>query len=413
MTKTGTVAIIGASAAGVAAARGLRALSFAGHIVLIDSDEHGSYERPPLSKRAIYEPDLEAKEISLMSDQEAEELQITTRYGYTVTKIEPQLMRVCFSNGAPLKADYIVLATGGRAQRLQLEGADSEGILTLRSFADAELIRRLGSEASRPTVIGGGLIGSELVASLIEIGKRPYWLDAAKSPLAHTLPKPVADFLTDSLVMGGASLLSECHIKKFLSHNGSVYAIELSNGVQIESDLVVMGVGMTPNIELGRTSGLRIESGGVWTDASQRTSTPNILAAGDVAAVEDAAGNAFRSEHWRAAEHQGDVAAHTIMGAHPPMGSVEWFWSDQGKNHVEMVGQKGDTSILRRTEDAITAFEFQSGSLVGAASVNDRNSVRATIKMLELGASLSADKLADPTEDLRRLVKKLKKQEQV
>ena len=412
MNQPSAVTIVGASAAGVASAKTLRALGFNGSILLIEAQPHGAYERPPLSKRALQDLHAAPGDFSLLTQEEANSLQIETMFGSRVVDLNTDLLRARLEAGDTLNSDALLLCTGGLARRLPLPGAKTDGIYTLRTFADAVAIRTAAIHCQMASVVGGGLIGAEIVASLVELGVPVCWIDVAPEPLTHALPPKIAAALTDALVSAGVQLRTDAQILRFASENNQVCRIEFENGAPIDTDLVVMGVGMIQDVELARHAGLELQDGGIVVDSDQRTGTKGIFAAGDVAVIRDGSGNHHRTQHWQAAEVQGVRAAHAILGIPCPPPKQDWFWSDQGPRHVEMVGRQGTRHLTRSEESGLAVFEFDGDRLVGAASINSPNSVRAAMQMMEFGIQILPEMLVDAGQDLRRLIRKLRVKEQ-
>lgn len=403
-----SVIIVGASAAGVAAARTLRDEGFGGSVTLIDGDPHGAYERPPLSKAVLQDASLAAEDISLLSPEAAEKLGINTLYGVRCVSVSAQ-GEVTLSSGETLHADKVILATGGIARPLPLDNSDLEGIHTLRHFADAESLRQQLKTPACVAVIGGGLIGSEVVASLTSMGHKVHWIDAAPKPLAHILPEAIVDPMLEWFRTTGVEITANAQIAAFEGDAaGKVCAVRFQDGTRLAVDCILIGVGMIPDTALAEAAGLELALGGIAVGADQQTSTKAIYAAGDVAAVRQPDGSFKRHEHWQAAEHQGANAARHILGQEPLPEPVAWYWSDQADNHLEMTGRKGTQSAVRRADGDHwpSVFELEDGKLVGAVSINNPNPVRVATRLIKAGKPVSSEELADPSVDLRGLLRR-------
>ncbi len=397
--------IVGASAAGVSAARTLRADGFAGEIVLIDADPNLPYERPPLSKRVLEEPDVRAAHFPLLTAEQAAALRIELRLGERVERLDAVALTLALEGGATLSGQAIVLATGGRARRLPLPGADLAGVHLIRSFADADALREDLRAAEAVAVIGGGLIGTEAAVAIARGGKRVVWIDGAEKPLAHIFPTAIADHLVSAHLATGLTLHVGARIKQFVASGARVAGIELEGGEVVPADVVILGVGMAPEDGLARAAGLEV-SNGVHVDDNQRTSAAGVFAAGDVAAfVDNASGLRKRHEHWRAAEAQGANAAHAILGLPLTAPTVPWFWSDQGAHHVEMAGHRTGDAVVRPGGKGPIVFELDGDRLACVASVNEPNAVRIGLRLIQSGRSVDRAALADPATDLRALLK--------
>ncbi len=399
------ILIVGASAAGVSAARTLRADGFAGEIVLIDADPNLPYERPPLSKRVLEEPDVTVAHFPLLTADQAAALRLELRLGERVERLDADALTLALEGGAMLSGQAIVLATGGRARRLPLPGANLAGVHLIRSFADAHALREDLRTADTVAVIGGGLIGTEAAVAIARGGKRVVWIDGAEKPLAHIFPTAIADHLVSAHLATGVTLHVGARIKQFVASGARVAGIELEGGEVVPADVVILGVGMAPEDGLARAAGLEV-SNGVHVDDNQRTSAAGVFAAGDVAAfVDDASGLRKRHEHWRAAEAQGANAAHAILGLPLTAPTVPWFWSDQGAHHVEMAGHRTGDAVVRPGAKGPIVFELDGDRLACVASVNEPNAVRIGLRLIQSGRSVDRAALADPATDLRALLK--------
>ena len=401
------VIIVGASAAGVSAARTLRAEGFTDPVILVDADPNLPYERPPLSKKVLESATVSPADIALLSPSDLDELGLTLKLGVRATGLDAASRTLTLSDGSTLTGRAIVLATGGRASRLPLPGADLKGVHVIRDYADAEALRGDLADATKVAVIGGGLIGTEAAIAIARLGKTVDWIDAAPKPLAHILPEAIADHLIASHIANGITLHASARLKGFTGSDGRVTGVEFADGSVLPTDVVVLGTGMKPDQALAVAAGLETSAGIHVTDA-QETSAPGIYAAGDVASfAHEGAAARKRHEHWRSAEEQGANAARAILGLPPQPFSVAWFWSDQGAHHVEMAGKPTGRSVVRAGAHGPIVFELNAdGTLAGVASVDEPNAVRVGLRLIQGGKVVDAAALADPSVDLRKLLKK-------
>jgi len=404
------ILIVGASAAGVSAARTLRANGFSGDVVLIDADPNPPYERPPLSKRVLEEPDVTGAAFPLLTADQAQALQLELRLGQRVLRLDANALALTLAGGAILAGQAILLATGGKARRLALPGSDLAGVHVIRSLADAEALRTELKTAKAVAVIGGGLIGTEAAVAIARTGKPVAWIDGAQKPLAHIFPTAIADHLIAAHLEAGLTLHAGARIKQLVASDSSVSGarvsgVELEGGEVIAADVVILGVGMAPEDGLARAAGLEVDNG-VHVDQAQRTSAPGVFAAGDVAAfIDEASGLWKRHEHWRAAEAQGAQAARAMLGLPLADAQTPWFWSDQGAHHVEMAGYRTGDALVRLGGKGPIVFELDGDRLAGVASVNEPNAVRIGLRLIQSGRSVDRAVLADPKADLRALLR--------
>lgn len=401
------IIIIGASAAGIAAARNLRSLGYEEALLLVDSDPNPPYERPPLSKRVLEDISMTAADIPLLTAEEMAELEIEFRLGQVVTSLSARDRSIDLGNGASISgAGAILLATGGRALRLKLPGMSLPGIHTLRSFADAAALREDLARADQVAVIGGGLIGAETAVAIARSGKQVHWIDAARKPLEHLLPPVLANHLILKHRALGITLHADARLKGFVEQDGRLAGVSFTDGRELAVQAAVIGVGMSPAQDLALAAGLAV-SDGIHVDHAQRSTIDGIYAAGDVASLPGPGpGARLRQQHWRAAEEQGANAARAMLGHEPLPATVEWFWSDQGEHHVEMAGRRGSRSVTRQAGGGLASFEFDGDQLVGVAAIGDMQPVRVGLRLIKGGMPVSDADLADPSIDLRSLLRR-------
>ena len=409
MSQVESVIVVGASAAGISCIRKLRNEGFLGDIVLLDKDQHGAYERPPLSKQILLEVETTHKDIALISDDELAELNIEAYYGDGAREVDPTSRTVTLESGKQLTADVIVLATGGEARRLPIEGADLPQVLVLRHYEDALNLRQRLTPDAQVAVIGGGFIGAETTSSLSKSGFFVHWLDAVELPMAHLLPHELCEKIVANTCAQGVELVTNCRIKKFAEQAGGRVSILFEDDTSIEVDVIVMGVGMSPETpylsETMRSKMLNQATGGIQVDDNQATEFSGVYAAGDVAAVAQADGSTVRHEHWQSAQHQGERAAAAILNKELPEMPVDWFWSDQGDLHIEMAGKillTKEHLVVRHEGEWPIYFSVVDNRLIGAVSVNNPNAVRAAMRMIKNEIHVEPSKLADPELSLRK-----------
>jgi NADPH-dependent 2,4-dienoyl-CoA reductase/sulfur reductase-like enzyme len=393
------VLIIGASAAGLAAAQTLRDQAYRGAITIIDRDPNMPYERPPLSKSgfallALPEPSLEPEEIEALS------LDLLT--GLEVETIDPADLSVRCSDGQVLKGQAVLLATGAAPVMPNMADDSVRGICALRSFNDRQSIGACLKGGGDVAVIGGGLIGAETVAACLADGHKVHWIDMAALPMNHVLPPPIARFLVDALLSDGATLHTNRKLSGFRTVGDRLQSIMLDDGSEIAANVAIVGIGAKPEVPAGLEC-----SSHLLVDTRQRTDFQGVFAAGDAVIRIDVDGHKVRCGHWQAAQWQGANAALAMLGKPEPKVQPNWFWSDQGIRHVEMIGSISaeGSRFVRTAADCITSFEFETGRLVGVASVNDQANVRAARRLLGGTLPFPAAMLIDPVNDPVKLLK--------
>ena len=393
------IVIIGAGEAGTRAAFALREAGFAGNVTLVGTEPHPPYERPPLSKPL--EGAVRMKPIC--GDGALETARISYRQGVSATRIDVKDRLVTLDDGRTLGYDRLLLATGAQPRKLTCPGAGLA--LDFRTHADAQAIFSRTNSGARIAIIGGGLIGMELAAVLRGKGLAVNIIEAATRPLGRAVPPRFAERIHKRHLEEGVNFHLGQGVSEILPE-----AVLLTEGARVPADIVVSAIGVLPNVALAQTAGLATGNG-ILTDAFLRTSDPHIFAAGDCAAVSQSGGGHIRSESWRNARSQAEVAAHNILGANEAFAALPWFWSDQYDLGLQVAGlpQPEHQSVTRPLGDGELEFYLQDGRLVAAAGLGVGNSVARDIKLAEMlivaGINPDPSALADPGVNLKSLLK--------
>jgi NADPH-dependent 2,4-dienoyl-CoA reductase/sulfur reductase-like enzyme/nitrite reductase/ring-hydroxylating ferredoxin subunit len=330
-----TFVILGAGAAGNAAAETLRQDGFQGRIVMITREQRLPYDRPNLSKGYLSGeagPDaLPWRTAEFYRDHDIEVL-----LGRAVTRVEPPQKTIIFEDGGALPYDALLLATGGIPRKLDLPGAQWPNVLTLRSADDADAIIAAVGGASRVVVIGAGFIGMEAAAALTKRGLTVTVVGSRSIPLERQLGAEIGGMLKEVHEEHGVAFrLGRKPVR--LEGNGRAQVVVLDNGAALPADLVVVGVGINPATAILQGIGLNPD-GSVSVDRQMRI-TEGLYAAGDVARFPDwRDGSPIRIEHWRLAEQHGRVAAHNLAGHPVEYAGVPFFWSEQFDLFLQYVG---------------------------------------------------------------------------
>ncbi|MEV4643098.1 FAD-dependent oxidoreductase [Actinoplanes sp. NPDC049548] len=367
-----THVIVGAGFAGAKAAEALRERGFDGRIVLIGEEPERPYERPPLSKG--YLTSDAAKDSVFVHDegfyaQHSIELLTTT----AVTALDPAGHTVALSDGTTVRFDKALLATGSRPRRLSVPGADLPGVHYLRTVADADALATAAASASSAVVIGAGWIGCEVAASLRTRGLDVTVVEPASVPLERVLGPRVGGVFRDLHAAHGVVLRLGEGVEA-LHGTGRVEEVVTSTGTRIAADLVVVGIGATPRIELAADAGLTVGDG-VLTDEYLRTSHPDVYAAGDIASAwHPRFDSRLRVEHWANALNQGPAAAANMLGADEPYTHLPYFFSDQYDLGMEFTGHSPawDRVVFHDVPDmnGFAAFWIRDGIVSAAMHAN-------------------------------------------
>ena len=403
------VAIIGAGQGGFQVASSLRQEGFAGRVLLFGDEGVLPYQRPPLSKSYLAgEAGLDA--VWLRSEAFYQKQAIDLAAGERVAAIDRRGRRLELASGRGITFDHLVLATGARNRPLAVPGAELDGVLGLRSLADADALRRRLDEASAVVVVGAGFIGLEFAAVALAAGVAVHLVELTQQPMGRVVSAPVSQFFTEAHRRWGAMISLGTGIARILGENGRAEGVETNDGRRLAADLVLVCIGVIPNTELAAAAGLAIDDG-IVVDAGLATSEPAISAIGDCANFPTRfAAARVRLESVQNAVDQGRSVAAGIAGKPQPYDKVPWFWSDQRDLKLQIAGLTTgrDQTVLRGdpASGSFSVFCFRGGRLIGVESVS-RPADHIAARRILLGAPrLSPDEAADPDYDLRALARR-------
>jgi 3-phenylpropionate/trans-cinnamate dioxygenase ferredoxin reductase subunit len=405
-----TIAIVGAGLAGAKAAEALRIDGFAGRIVLFGDEPHRPYERPPLSKDYLQgRADRDAAFVH-PADWYAQHA-VELRLADPVIALDPAAHRLSTRSGDRFGYDKLLLSTGASPVRLPVPGAELAGVHHLRTLDDSDALRAALRPERRVVIIGGGWIGLEVAAAARAAGAAVTVLEQAELPLLRVLGPRLATVFADLHVAHGVRLHTRAGVTGLGAAAGdrtAVGSVRLDDGQEIAADLVVVGVGVRPNVELARSAGLEVDNG-IVVDAALRTSDPDICAAGDVAnAYHPRLGRQLRVEHWANALHQPAVAAQTLLDQPAEYDRLPYFYTDQYELGMEFTGDPApdDRLVVRgdlhRRE--FVAFWLRGGRLTAAMNVNVWDVGEPVRELIRSGQLIDETRLADPAIPLGQLV---------
>ncbi len=396
--------IIGAGECGARAALALREAGYEGAVTLIDAERHDPYERPPLSKDAILAETPVPKGIG--GAERLAEAGIDFRRSARAQSIDRAGHKVLCDDGSEISYDRLLLATGARPR--PLPGADGPKVAMLRTFDDAARIRAALGPGKRLVVVGGGFIGLELAASARKLGAEVTVIEALARLLSRAVPAEVAQVIHDRHTAEGARILTDARLAGFGEHG-----VTLADGTEIPADIIVVGIGAMPNVELAEAAGLTVENG-IAVDARLATSDPDVFAAGDCCSFPLALydGRRIRLESWRGAQEQGGLAAKNMLGGAEEIAIVPWFWSDQYDMTLQIAGlaEGAETHVRREGKDgAFVMFHLGAdGRLLSASGIGTGNAVAKDIRLAEMmiakGSKPDPAALADPGVNLKKLL---------
>lgn len=406
MSEPGVI-VVGSGQGGFQVAASLRDEGYQGSITLIGDEPGLPYQRPPLSK-GFLAGKTPAQQIELRPGGFYAERGIAVLAPERVTGLDRASRRIGLASGATLAYEHLVLATGARARVPPVPGADLQGVVSLRSRADAEVMLGLLSQARRLVVVGGGFIGLEVAVIGNAMGLDVRVIEFAERVLKRCVSADVAGYLADAQARRGVQFSFETGVTAFTGSDGRVTSVQTRRGDRFEADLVVVGVGVEPNVELARAADLPVQDG-IVVDAHLLTTDPAISAIGDCARYPAAWSAApVRLESVQNAVDQARCVAARLAGKPEPYAKVPWFWSDQGDNRLQIAGvaEAGDSAVLRGdpASGKFSVFRFRSGRLSAVESINSTADHMAARKLLAAAAPITPNHAADASVKLATLL---------
>jgi 3-phenylpropionate/trans-cinnamate dioxygenase ferredoxin reductase subunit len=400
------VVIIGAGHAGGTAAALLRQYGFAGHVTLVGDEPIPPYQRPPLSK-AWLKGEADADALTLKPESFYAEHDIDLRMNVCATAIDRKARTVALDDGKTVAYDILIIATGARARTLSIPGADLAGVLSLRSAANAEMLKASLGPGKRMAVIGGGYIGLEAAASARALGSDVVVIEREANILARVAKEPLASFFADYHKARGVVFEVSAQVEAFEGEAGHVTGVKLGDGRTIPCDVVLIGVGLVRNDELAQAAGLDCQNG-VIVDENARTSDPNVFAIGDVTHRPMPHYNRmFWLESVANALEQAKQAASMIAGRPAPAAEVTWNWSDQYDLKLQLAGAPFDVDSVLVRGDPKTAkfavFHLNGDIIQAVEAVNAPAEFMAGRQLIGSRKPISREKLADPSISMKEV----------
>lgn len=413
MSAPKTVVIIGAGHAGGRAAEAMRAEGYAGHIVLLGEEGYVPYERPPLSKELLA-GEMETEKTFLNPPDFYDDKDIDLRLEAHAEAIDREAGKVRLKGGKEIGYDRLLIATGGRVRKLPCEGAGLRGVYYIRTLRDSLTLRPELKEGARVAVVGGGFIGLEVAATARKRGCEVTVVELADEVLARVADSSVGAIVGDIHREEGVRVITGASVER-LEGESDVAEVICTDGETIEVDLVVVGIGIAPNVEIARDAGLDCGGegtpGGIRVDEYGRSSDPDIFAAGDVAFhYNPVLGHHVRLESWENAQKGGiAVARNMVIGEPEPYAEVPWFWSDQYDLNLQIAGapERWDRVLVRGdpAKRKGLVFYMDGPRVVGATAFNLGREMRFCKRLIESGREIPDADLADENKRLRDLVK--------
>ena len=400
MSYVKEIVVVGASLAGVRACQNLRREGFEGALTLVGEEKHAPYDRPPLSK-SMLTSDQEPGDLTLVSNPDLSDLDLNLVLGERATGLNIDRQEVTVG-GDKIRYDGLIIATGARARKLS-KSDDIGGIHVLRTVDDALAIRSGLKSNAAVVIVGAGFIGSEVAAAARQHDCQVTIIEANEAPLVRGLGHQVGSACGELHQAHGVDLRLGTGVVNVHGRNG-IEEIELTDGTYLPAELLVVGIGATPNIEWLIDSGLSLDDG-IVCDEYLNTGIPGIYAAGDVAKAPNGwlGGKARRTEHWTTATEHAALAAKNLL--HPensnPYSSVPFVWSDQYEDRIQVAGDTSHFDAVEVLTGSMNDGAFVAGyrhgtSLAGVMALNSmRTFVQYRRLLMNHGSWVDAVDLAE------------------
>ncbi|MBM4204550.1 MAG: ferredoxin reductase [Gammaproteobacteria bacterium] len=398
-----SVVIIGAGHAAGQVAASLRQDGHEGPIVLLGEEPFIPYQRPPLSKQYL-SGEQAIERVYLRPQKFYDDKNIRVKTAVTVTRIDRTNKTVYTASGESFSYDDLVIATGSRARKLSIEGSNLGGIHYLRTVADVDAIRSEMGSGKKLVIVGGGYIGLEVAAVAVTSGMEVHVIEMEGRILQRVTTPEMSAYYHQLHTSRGVQIHTSTGVKGFTGDNGRVKGV-FAGDQTFAADIVIVGIGIIPNIELAKDAGLTCENG-IVVDDHCRTSDPHIYAIGDCSNHPNPLlGRRLRLESVPNAMDQARVTSANIRGQDKVYATIPWFWSDQYELKLQMVGfsADGNQQVLRGDKSAnqFAVFYLKDGVLVAADAVNSPKEFMLCKNLV--GKPVDAARLADPATDLKTL----------
>ena len=406
MNSPRNVVVIGAGQAAAAFCSKLRELDDSCQITMIGNEPVLPYQRPPLSKKYMT-GEMSLDRLLLRPQSWYDEHRITCRFPISATGISPSENTVALSDGSMINYSHVLIATGATPRRLAAAaGGDLEGVYVLRSLADADGMAAHFKPGKRLLIVGGGYIGLEAAAVAATLGLIVHVAEMADRILQRVASPATSDYFRRLHQSHGVTIMENASLMRLVGENGHVTHAEFADGSVIETDFVLVGIGVIPNSELASSAGLAVGNG-IEVDNQGRTSEPSILAAGDCASFVFN-GTRLRLESVQNAIEQAEAAAHTVVGKDVIYQPVPWFWSDQYDVKLQIAGlNMGYDRTVNRPgsrDGSRSVWYFAGEKLLAVDAMNDSRAYMFGKKLLELGRNATPDQAENPDFDLKTLI---------
>ena len=384
------IVVVGGGLAATRVAEQLRRAEYAGPVTIVSDEVHLPYDRPPLSKEVLR---AQVDDVTLKPLEFYDENDITLLLGSAATTVDSDAKTVQLDNDMVLEYDDLIIATGLVPRRIP-SFPDLEGVRVLRTFDESLALRKHAGEAHRAVVIGAGFIGCEVAASLRGLGVDVVMVEPQPAPLASVLGAQIGHLVTRLHQAEGVDVRTNVGVAEVRGDvtGKRVTKVILTDGSEVEADLVVVGIGSRPATDWLEGTGVAVDNG-VICDNVGRTTVPNVWALGDVASWQDATGHQARVEHWSNVAEQARVLVPSLLGREPPQAVVvPYFWSDQYDIKIQCLGEPEADDIVHVVEDdgrKFLAYYERDGVLAGVVGAGVPGKVMKARAKIASGAAIS------------------------
>ncbi len=396
--------ILGAGHAAGQAAASLRQEGYEGEIVIIGDEPHIPYQRPPLSK-AYLSGEVDLSRVHLRPAKFYEDKNVTLKLGVRAERIDTAAKSVTTDQGETIAYDKLLIATGGRPRKLTIPGSDLAGIHYLRTIADVDGIRAEMAPGKKLVIVGGGYIGLEVASVAVTSGLEVHVLEMEERILQRVTTPEMSAYYHKLHESRGVHIHTGTAVTGFSGEGGHVTTVQCGDQA-FPADIVIVGIGIIPNVEIAEAAGISC-SNGIVVDDHCRTSADDVFAAGDCTNHPNPLLNRqLRLESVPNAMEQARVAAANMCGGDKVYASIPWFWSDQYELKLQMVGfsADGDTQVTRgsQADNQFAVFYLKDDVVVAADAVNSPKEFMICKQLI--GNKVDRAKLADPDTDLKELL---------
>ena len=398
--------VIGGGQAAIQCVASLRKEGYSGSITLVGEENHLPYQRPPLSK-GFLSGSTESDRLYLKKIEFFQENSIQLNLGVTANRIDRDNCIVNLSDGKSIGYDKLVLATGSRVRKLKFPGSDLEGINYLRGIDDAESLKDGLLKSKNLVIVGAGYIGLEVAAVATEFDTKITVIEMADRVMNRTVDPIISDYYQELHSKNGVDFILNESLER-VDGNKTVEQVICSGGSSIEADILVIGAGVIPNIELAEESGLSCDNG-ICVDEYGQTEDAKVFACGDCTNhPNEKLNRRLRLESVHNAMEQSKTVATSVMGNRTAYNQIPWFWSDQYDHKLQIIGLSGDhDEVLIRgnqEESKFMLFYLKGEELIAVDAVNNPKEFLICRKLVENKVKISSDDILNQSKNLNDLI---------